>query len=443
MFSLSRAAILLSVAFSSSSFADTDVYLTNNSGETLFIDVSHFGTDILQKGDEWLQHEVEVPPWTTREVLSFNRWQGVKAGKTYNFETLVSNQSGDTIKLHQQMRGSWHNSSIKHSVSADDKGLSWKDDRNIHRVSSDTFGDKRVELAYKADFTWRYDDLHYTVTPTSQDNAPTPTPEALSLMTYNIWALPAVASNISERFQLLPEYLKGYDVIALQEVFAGGRDSFLRDLATEYPYQTKMLNAPGANVHDGGVTIVSRYPIVNQAQFVYPDCSGTDCFADKGINYAEVIKNGEAYHVFATHAASFDTDAARENRQRQFKQMRAMAKSLNIPTNETVIYSGDLNVNKLKFEGDYKQMLSNLNASEPTYTGYTSGTFDPRINNYAGAAFSGGSHIEYLDYILLDNDYGQNQQIFNRVDVPRTTDSSVWGDWNLSDHQPVVSVVGN
>lgn len=112
-------------------------------------------------------------------------------------------------------------------------------------------------------------------------------------MTYNIWALPVIASHIGDRYALIPEYVKGYDVLALQEVFASGREEFLRELAKEYPYQTKMLDKDGINIYDGGVTIVSRYPIVNQAQYVFPDCTGTDCFADKGVNYAEVIKGGK------------------------------------------------------------------------------------------------------------------------------------------------------
>lgn len=137
-----------------------------------------------------------------------------------------------------------------------------------------------------------------------------------------------------------------------------------------------MLDKEGINIYDGGVIIVSRYPIVNEAQYVFPDCSGTDCFADKGVNYAEVIKGGQAYHVFATHTASFDTDTARDYRQRQFKQIRALAQSLDIPANEAVIYSGDFNVNKLKFPDDYQQMMTNLNVSEPQYSGYTASTFD-------------------------------------------------------------------
>lgn len=434
--------LLVAIALTStSSLADTDVYLTNNSDKPLTIQVKHTGSDLLQHGSEWFQHIQELKPWETKSVMSFNRWEGVKAGHTYEFETVASNPNGESIRLHQKMNGYWYNSAMTYGVSSSDVELDLKDDRSVHRYQSQVFGQREVELAFKSDATGRYDDLYYTITPKKQSESPDSTSTTLKVMTYNVWALPAIASHIGDRLDIIPEYVKGYDVLALQEVFSNGRNDFLRALAKEYPYQTKMLDKSGFNIHDGGVTIVSRYPIVNQAQYVFPDCSGTDCFADKGVNYAEVIKNGQAYHVFATHTASFDTDTAREYRQKQFRQMREMAHSLNIPTSETVIYSGDFNVNKRKFPGDYQQMIANLNAIEPTYSGYTESTFDPRINNFAGEALSGGENVEYLDYIMVSAEYAVKNQNSNRVDVPRSTDERLWKHYNLSDHFPVSAVI--
>ncbi|EHK8983685.1 sphingomyelin phosphodiesterase [Vibrio vulnificus] len=421
--------------------ADTDVYLTNNSDQPLTIQIKHDGSDLLKYGDEWQQHVQTLGPWETKSVLSFNRWDGVKINHTYRFETVVSNPKGESISLNQVMRGHWYNSSIQYGVSAADVNLSLKDDRNVHRSPTLAFGEREVELAFKSSATARYDDLHYTITPSKVDEVVDDNDQHLKVMTYNIWALPAIASHIGERFELIPDYVKGYDVLALQEVFANGRDAFLRELAKEYPYQTKMLDKNGFNIYDGGVIIVSRYPIVNQAQFVFPDCTGTDCFADKGVNYAEVIKGGEAYHVFATHTASYDTDTARDYRQRQFKQMRSLAQSLKIPANETVIYSGDFNVNKRKFPGDYQQMIANLSAIEPHYSGYTESTFDPRINNFAGEPLSGGENVEYLDYVMVSNEYAVKGDNNNRVDIPRSTAESLWKHYNLSDHFPVSTVI--
>ncbi|MDA0117640.1 sphingomyelin phosphodiesterase [Vibrio sp. T11.5] len=421
--------------------ADTDVYLTNNSDQSLTIQVSHDGTDLLEYGEEWKQHIETLGPWETKQVLSFNRWEGVKSGKTYQFNTVVANPVGESVVLNQVMEGHWYNSTIEYGVSSSDVELALKDDRNVHRFNTAAFGDRQAELAFKSANTARYDDLYYTITPAKVDEAVEPDENTLKLMTYNIWALPVIASHIGDRYALIPEYVKGYDVLALQEVFASGREEFLRELAKEYPYQTKMLDKDGINIYDGGVTIVSRYPIVNQAQYVFPDCTGTDCFADKGVNYAEVIKGGKAYHVFATHTASFDTDTARDYRQRQFKQIRELATSLNIPTSETVVYSGDFNVNKRKFPGDYQQMIANLSAIEPQYSGYTESTFDPRINGFAGKAMSGGENVEYLDYVMVSDEYSVKSFNDNRVDVPRSTDERLWKHYNLSDHFPVSAVI--
>lgn len=420
--------------------ADSDIYVTNNSNQTMNVSVSHTGTALLKQGSEWQQHIQVLAPWETKMVLSFNRWENVKSGKQYNFETLLTNEQGDSVTLHQQVDGHWYNSSLKHGASSADFDLTWQDNRDIHRNETQmSQAGTSTELSFKADATGRYDDVYYGITPQKIDEVVIPDGDTLKVMTYNIWALPVIASHIGERFELLPEYMKGYDVLMLQEVFASGRDDFLRVLAKEYPYQTKMLNKPGVNIYDGGVMIVSRYPIVSQGQYVYPDCTGSDCFADKGLNYAEVIKQGKAYHLLATHTASFDTDTARDYRQRQFRQMSEFASALNIPSDETVIYGGDFNVNKRKFSDDYANMLTNLNAAAPDYAGYTESTFDPRINGFAGAPLSGGENVEYLDYIVVSNAHKARSQNTNVVKVPRSSDQRLWKHWNLSDHFPVVT----
>lgn len=416
--------------------ADTDVYVTNNTDQPLTIDVYHWGSDRLVEGDEWFQHLDVLGPYETKMVLSFNRYVGVKWGDTYRFETRLRSPEGFEYRLNQEMRGTWWSSNLRHGMSAHDASSRWFSDRAIHRLATGFDQSQVVELATKAEFTGRYDDLTYTLTPPAQQGSPVS--EGLSVMTYNIWALPVIASHIGERYELLPQFMQGYDVIMLQEVFASGRDAFLASLLSEYPYQTRMLDKPGANIYDGGVTIVSRYPIVNQAQLVFPDCTGTDCFADKGVNYAEVIKNGKSYHLFATHAASFDTDAARNLRQQQFQLMRQFAAQQGIDKDEMVIYGGDFNVNKLKFaNSDYPAMLANLNAQAPDYAGYTDSTFDPRVNTFAAKY----DVVEYLDYIVVSNEYGQSQDNINTVLVPRTADQELWQHWDLSDHFPVTTVV--
>jgi endonuclease/exonuclease/phosphatase family metal-dependent hydrolase len=214
----------------------------------------------------------------------------------------------------------------------------------------------------------------------------------------------------------------------------------LTALAAEYPYQTHVPKIPygGINVFDSGVLVASRYPIVKTADFIYPSCSGTDCFADKGVIYAEIIKGGKSYHVTSTHAASFDTAEARALRQVQFQQIRSLVNNQNIPSFDAVMFGGDFNVNKLIFPTDYAQMLANLNATDPVSTGWTASTFDPRINTLAGRAGSGGTAVEYLDYVVTSNTHRQPASGRNDVRIIRSAAAPVFKTWDLSDHLPVM-----
>ncbi|MGC3836856.1 hypothetical protein ACPSKX_23045 [Moritella viscosa] len=229
----------LTCVMSASALADSDIYLTNNSNQAMSIQVNHTGSDLLEEGAEWQQHVQTLKPWETKMVLSFNRWEGVKSGDTYQFETLVTNENGESLSLLQQVKGYWYKSTLDHGASANDVALNWADDRDTYRYQSQyNSSSNTTEIAFKASATGRYDDIYYTITPQKIDEKPVADADTLKVMSYNVWALPVIAKHIGDRFQEIPKHLKGYDVLMLQEVFASGRDAFLRDLAKEYPYQT-------------------------------------------------------------------------------------------------------------------------------------------------------------------------------------------------------------
>lgn len=54
--------ILLASLIALPALADTDVYLTNNSDQSLTIQVSHDGSDLLEYGEEWKQHTEALGP---------------------------------------------------------------------------------------------------------------------------------------------------------------------------------------------------------------------------------------------------------------------------------------------------------------------------------------------------------------------------------------------
>ena len=417
--------------------ADSYVYITNSTADEVSVNVRHFGSgSLMTPGSQWRQEANTIAPYATKRVLAFNRNEGVKRNQTYQFETAVT-ANGSTMVAMQKMVGNWIGSSIEHSARAADFQAPWRSDRQIYRHATQ-YQLKPTTVGFAASFTGGYDDFYYTIsnnTPTE----PLAAANSLKVLTYNIYALPLVASDISARLQELPAHLKGYDAIMLQEAFSSDSPAMMRALASEYPYQTTILRKPlsGVNVYNGGVAIVSRYPIGRTEQFVYPDCTGTDCFADKGFVYAEIIKQGKAYQVLATHAASFDTDAARQMRQAQFRLMRQFVEQKAFARTDTVLYGGDFNVNKLKFPDDYAAMQQNLNAAVPMSTGYTASTFDPRVNYYAAKYDT----VEYLDYVVVSKAHRQPSFSKNDVRVPRTTADALWKRWDLSDHFPVMAEI--
>lgn len=414
--------------------ADSYVYITNSTAEHVAVDVKHFSSGaLLTAGSQWRQEATAIPPYATRRVLAFNRNQGVKRNQSYTFETALT-ANGSTVVAMQKMVGTWVGSNIDHSARADDFQAPWRNDRQIARHQT-SYQLKPTTVGFKASYTGGYDDFYYTISHNTQSET-LASANALKVLSYNIYALPLVASDIEARLQELPTHLRGYDVILLQEAFSANSPAMLRALLSEYPYQTTILRKPldGVNVYNGGVAIVSRYPIGRTEQVVFPDCTGTDCFADKGFVYAEVIKQGRAYQVLATHAASFDSDEARQMRQSQFRLMRQFVEQKNFSIADTVLYGGDFNVNKLKFADDYQAMQQNLNATVPVATGYTASTFDPRVNYYAAKYDT----VEYLDYVVFSKAHRQPSFSRNEVRVPRTTVDALWQRWDLSDHFPVL-----
>lgn len=427
--SIFRPLLSLSLALFAGSALASNVFVTNSTPETVQISVQHHGTDSLQKGDEWEQFATEIPPYATRKVLRFNRVWGVKRGQDYFFDTHVTS-GNKTVVLEQKMWGTWVDSTVRHSARGDDFNAPWFGGWDINRFNTHYDG-RSSEVGVKPHATDGYANFRYTIHNKTQPEQVSGDDE-LKVATHNIQALPLYADKINARLNEIPDNMQGYDVIMFQEAFDSKRDDMLLELADEYPYQTHIPSGDDWNVFDSGTVIVSRYPIVNVDDFIYPDCTGTDCGGDKGVIYAEIIKDGKAYHVTNTHAASFDTDEARALRQVQFQQIRDFVDSKNIPSWEPVMMGGDLNVNKFSHPGDHADMLSNLDAFEPQNTGYEA-TYDARVNKYIDS-----NKTAHLDYVLVSNTHKAPVESRNDIRVPRSTVDSLWNHWDLSDHFPVM-----
>ncbi|MFJ3924747.1 sphingomyelin phosphodiesterase [Streptomyces sp. NPDC090022] len=300
-----------------------------------------------------------------------------------------------------------------------------------------------------------------TATPAATAAESTSTPR-VSVLTYNVFLM---SKNLypnwgqDHRAREIPKtsFYQGHDVVVLQEAFDNSSSDALKaNSAGRYPYQTPVMgrsksgwDATGGaysstTPEDGGVTILSKWPIVRKEQWVYKDACGADWWSNKGFVYVVLNVNGTKVHVVGTHAQSTDPGCgageAAEMRARQFRTIDSFLDGKNIPANEQVIVAGDLNVDSRTPE--YATMLANAGLTgADSRTGHPY-SFDTAANSIAKYRYPTDPR-EDLDYVLHRTGHARpaawNNNVIKEQSAPWTVSS--WGtDYtydNLSDHYPV------
>ncbi|EPH44675.1 sphingomyelin phosphodiesterase [Streptomyces aurantiacus] len=254
-------------------------------------------------------------------------------------------------------------------------------------------------------------------------------------------------------------FFRGNDVVVLQEAFDNSSSDALQQHARgEYPHQTPVVgrsksgwDATGGayssvTPEDGGVTVLSKWPIVRKEQYVYKDACGSDSHSNKGFVYAVLDVNGTKAHVVGTHAQSTDPGCsageAATTRAKQFKELDAFLDAKKIPANEQVLVAGDLNVDR--HSGEYASMLADAGlAPADARTGHPY-SFDTKDNSIASERYPDDPR-EDLDYVLHRQGHarpsGWRNDVVKETSAPWTVSS--WGKeytyTNLSDHYPVVA----
>jgi endonuclease/exonuclease/phosphatase family metal-dependent hydrolase len=410
------------------SWAVSYIYLQNNSHFDFAITTYQSGTHTMDN-DEWWGMAGNISPWAkTQNVLWTNRDEGVHNGDDFYFDVYLV-AGGDSIDLRLKLTGTLVHSDMWQSLSGPGFSHGWFGDRNFHQETFQ-FAGKTLTVKYTAYMTSGDDDILFAV----EEHDPWPVPPSdahtFDILSYNVYMLtpPTAYTDQAERAAILPDHIGGYDAIILSEVFYNdARDSILLPgLNADYPYRTAVVDAP-QSAEDGGVMIVSKWPILSSTYIVFDSCDGSDCLAAKGAMYAEIDKNGVPYHVIGTHTQAWQSGLL--YRQAQLRQIRGFIDALNIPANEAVLVGGDLNVDKiLNNQNEYTDMFSILRAEEPRYQGNTY-TYDPGLNLYAS-----GTDYEYLDYVLRLSEHLAPLDSLNEVRIFRSVHDDVWDYFDLSDH---------
>jgi len=418
--------ILMMVLFSPLTvLAESYIYLTNNTDQTLQLRIQQSGSALI-KGEHWWQLADSVPPYGTVRFLETNRDRGIKWGKTYYYDTYVTAPDGSEVVLQQKLKGTWNFSNIWHGV----QQSPWYDDRGLYSERMN-FSGKSSTVAFRAEYArTNGDDFYYVIHPDVEYPQQGGASE-LNVLAYNVWALlpGLVSKDTTDRLTEISKQLQGFDVVVLSELFENGRRAdFLDRIRNEFPYQTRVVDRSGS-IEDGGVLIVSRWPIEYEAQTTFSSCDSDDCMAAKGVMYARINKAGRKYHVFGSHTQAWAAPENQATRAHQFAEMKGFIDQQSIPAHEAVIIAGDLNVDKTRFPSEYQAMLSTLNASEVMQSADSYAyTADGNVN-----AWTDG-RPEFLDYVLTSNAHLQPSAATSKVRVPRSIAASVFTDYDLSDH---------
>lgn len=423
-------ALLTLVFGAGQALAESYIYLTNNTQETLTINTTQSGASNITHGDEWEQLAYEVAPLGTVKFLRFNRDQGIKWGKRYYFDTQVQGRNS-SVTLKQKLKGTWNFSYMWLSAENDP----WHYDRDIHNIDVN-FDGQASTLAFKSSVARASgDDIHYVIDNTWEAETRNESDaNNFKVMTYNVWnLLPGIeAKNTYHRLKTIAEYVSGYDAIVFQE----GHDPLLTEyfrnkLSDEYPYQTDIPFKFG-RILNGGVFIVSKWPIDATDDIVFSACIKEDCLASKGAVYARINKLGKAYNVFGAHVRAFTTAEDIANRFEHLAELKQYIDGKHIDASEPVIVAGDFNVDKLNFPQEHLDLLSVLNVTEPMASSDYDATYAGPVNTYADEAYN-----EYLDYVFYSNEHAAPTMSTNAVKTPRSISADHWKSWDLSDHFPV------
>ncbi|MCP2293914.1 Metal-dependent hydrolase, endonuclease/exonuclease/phosphatase family [Nocardia amikacinitolerans] len=195
------------------------------------------------------------------------------------------------------------------------------------------------------------------------------------------------------------------DIVGLCEVFKDSeRDEIRTTVKDIYPYFREGPDQFGVN-SDGGLLLLSRFPLLASNDFIFDACDGIDCWANKGVLHIRVrgTQWPTALDIFYSHTQNISTGAGQPTLHAQIADMREFIEA-HADHELPAIVMGDLNI-PAERTADYTRLLRTLDgfrdswtlvgnpiASGPTFV--TNNTFYEDEDDRPGTD-------QRLDYILL------------------------------------------
>jgi len=221
-------------------------------------------------------------------------------------------------------------------------------------------------------------------------NTNTTSSNKVRILTYNIFMRPPPIHSFEsdfkeERIKLICRQLfDNFDIIAFQECFSFGstRIDKIKEKAKshglKYFSNSKKKNVWNIGI-DGGLCLLSRFPVVNKKQYYFKNGCHSDAYSEKGVLFNEIeMPNGNHLFIFTSHTqASYEhfpdiTSESTRVRLSQFTEIRKFITKMteNAKPTDIILLCGDLNVNGRLNKDDgkthseeYKAVISILKGS--------------------------------------------------------------------------------
>lgn len=333
------------------------IHLHNHSSQTLITNTSlitnHLPNTSFDAGN------YALAPNENKNILWVNYNDDIKNNNNYVFAIDINRKnslltSHYTLTLHGDFLGS-SITNIKNET------LSWdnpKEKKFMDFSKQESSLTEIVATSTSRNTTQGIDDIDIVLTdknPTHYKN--TPDKKHLTLASYNIQIWPLYADPVNYpnhkelRTQIIPSFLKYYDIVAIEELFQNDTlNSLGKSLRQVF---NERMEKEGFLYHSGpidsvllplssGVIIYSKWPIINSKEHQFTNCQNEDCLAAKGVSYIAINKNDQLYHIFATHLNAIQDDSQSIQKD-QINEITTFITQLKLPINEPTLLMGDFN----------------------------------------------------------------------------------------------------
>lgn len=268
------------------------------------------------------------------------------------------------------------------------------------------------------------------------------------ILTLNTFLRPPLIKNNKSDYKnarvnfMIDNIFPNYDIICLQEVFGAlntRKGKIIKEaikLGFEYFSYSPYPGFWSQQMIDGGLVILSRFPITEHNFQGFQNGVVPDLFSLKGILYCKIEIHGEPLHLFTTHLqASYPTTSQsefqnyRQVRRHQMQMMKEFIRA-NSHDKELILLLGDMNVDakeKLK-----KAPFEDIECQDD-YEALTEAISDGDLKNLVDVGRSKYGYSPSTYGVLLPNGEAEETVLTNKKENKRDTAIDYIFAMNLKD----------